>query len=269
MSRGTGHAPSTAAGPNAFQKASISLDTQYNSNTRHDSSSTMSRRSAIRAFAGAGVVLVTISQIGQVAAEHTSKQYTVTANANFRTGPSTGYAIISVITKGTKFTLNGQTKNGYAGITHGGRSGWVLASLVIEAAAVAVPVITGTAWTTARVNLRSGPGTASKVLRVVPSGVEIGTSTTENNGFLYVSYQGQGGWMSRAYISASNPDDQGGNYRKATANLNLRAEPSTSAKVLKVIPAGAKVQLLHTQVGQFGNVNYGGYQGWAALAYLK
>lgn len=231
-------------------------------------SAPISRRAAIRVFAGAAGALVAVAAGGAALANHTAQRYTVSANANFRTGPGTGYAIIAVITTGSTVTLTGQTRNGYAGITHNGRGGWVLASLVVEAAVAGDPPITGVGYTSANVNLRSGPGTGYAVLRVVPTGSQIGTSTTVKNGFRYVSHEGLGGWMSDSFISPTNPDDQGGNYRTATANLNLRAEPSTSAKVLTVIPKGARVQLLHTQVGQFANVNYGGYQGWAALAYL-
>jgi D-alanyl-D-alanine carboxypeptidase len=259
-------------GQTSSQKVSNELNERnIISNPRRDSSTTMTRRSVFKVFAGAGAAAVAIAVGGPVVlAEHTGHPYTVSANGNVRSGPSTGYAIIGVARPGDTFTLRGQTQNGYAAIVFQGKNGWVLASLVVEAGSTGSdPVISGTAWTTASVNLRSGPSTSNQVLRVVPKGAKIGTSTTVKNGFRYVIYDGQTGWMSDAYIGASNPDNQGGNYKTTTANVNLRAEPSTSAKILTVIPAGKKVQVLHTQAGQFVNVNYGGYQGWVASAYLK
>jgi D-alanyl-D-alanine carboxypeptidase len=259
-------------GPISSQKASIDMNERtIISNPRRDASATMTRRSAFKLFAGAGAALVAVAAGGTaVLAEHTGHAYTVSANANVRSGPSTGYAIIGVARPGDTFTLRGQTQNGYAAVIFQGKNGWLLASLVVEAGSSGSdPVISGTAWTTATVNLRSGPSTSNQVLRVVPGGSKIGTSSTVQNGFRYGSYDGQTGWMSDAYIGASNPDDQGGNYRTTTANLNLRADPSTSAKILMVIPAGKQVQVLHTGVGQYVNVNYGGYQGWVAAAYLK
>jgi uncharacterized protein YraI len=98
--------------------------------------------------------------------------------------------------------------------------------------------------------------------------MQVRISNTIKNGFRYVIYDGQAGWISNAYITLSNPDDQGTNYATATSNVNLRAEPSTSSAVLLVIPKGAKVQLLHTQVGDFLNANYGGKQGWVHKAYI-
>ncbi|HEV2073072.1 MAG TPA: SH3 domain-containing protein [Thermomicrobiales bacterium] len=243
--------------------------------TSHNSTS-MNRRSLLKLM-GVGVAALSVGAVStaeRAGAEHTSQLYTVSTAANFRTGPSTSYAIISVISKGTTFTLNGQTQNGYASITYQSRSGWVLASLVVAAGSSGsqpTPVISGEAWTISAVNLRSGPSTSHQVLRVVPNAAKIGVSTNVQNDFRYVTYQGQTGWMADAYISFTNGggDDQGGNYKTTTTALNLRAEPSTSAKILTVIPEGARVQVLHSQAGQYVNVNYNSLQGWVALAYLK
>jgi uncharacterized protein YraI len=268
--------PTHIVRPERLNGVSITMNDRHHPTTEVDFSIPMSRRAAIRAFAAAAAPIFALAAGGGAALaqvgtqQHAAQPYTVSANANFRTGPGTGYAIIAVIAKGSTFTITAQTQDGYDGVNYQGRTGWVLASLIVPAGSTpTTPVLSGSAWTADYVNLRSGPGTTYGVLRVVPKGSRIGTSTTVKNGFRYVSYAGVGGWMSDAFIRATNPDDQGGNYKTATVNLNLRAEPSTSAKILTVIPAGAKVQLLPTQVGQFGNVNYGGYQGWASLTYLK
>jgi uncharacterized protein YgiM (DUF1202 family) len=218
--------------------------------------------------AGATVKLGSASAQDVSAQNHTSQRYTVSASANFRSGPSTSYSIISVISKGATFTLNGRTQNGYAAITYQSRSGWVLASLVVAAGTSPDPVITGTAWTTAAVNLRSGPSTSNQVLRVVPSGARIGVSNTVRSGFRYVSYQGQAGWMFDAYISFSDGTNQPETFT-TTAALNLRAEPSTSAKILLVMPEGATVQAAKGTAPGFRQVIYKGTTGWAATAYLN
>ena len=233
------------------------------------STTAMNRRSVMKSLAGAGAAALALGTIGPVLANHTSQTYTVSANANFRSGPGTTYSIIRVITKGSTFQINGQVQNGYAGIISQGQSGWVLASLVVVASGgTTTPPITGVAWTSAKVNLRSGPGTSYSVLRVVGDAMQIGTSTTVKNGYRYVSYAGQGGWMAEAYITFSNPDDQGGNYATTTAAVNFRTEPSTSSTIIQVIAAGSKVQVLHTQAGDFINVNYNSKQGWVHKAYL-
>jgi zinc D-Ala-D-Ala carboxypeptidase len=250
------------------------MNDRHHPTTEIDFSIPMSRRAAIRAFAAAAAPIFALAAGGgAVLAQHTAQLYTVSTNANFRTGPGTGYTIIAVIAKGATFTLTGQSQNGYAGITYQGRGGWVLAAIVVAAGTTGSdPVISGQAWTTAGVNLRSGPGATYQVLRVVPKDSQIGVSTTERNGFLYVSYQGQTGWMSTAYIGYRDGGPGNGpvpNYLTTTANLNLRAEPSTSARVLLVIPSGSQVRPNGESMNNFAKVNYNGTVGWASFTYLR
>lgn len=232
-------------------------------------STTTNRRSFLKAFAGAGAAALAVRTAGPLFAEHTAQTYTVSANANFRSGPGTSYSILGVVYTGNQFQINGQAQNGYAGIIYNGKTGWVLASLVVAAGGSSSPVISGVGWTTSAVNLRSGPSTSNSVLRVVPYAAQVGTSTTVNNGFRYVSHNGLAGWMASAYIGTTNPDDQGGNYATTTTAVNFRTEPSTSSAIIQVIPAGARVQRLHTQAGDFINVNYNSRQGWVHKAYIK
>ena len=195
-----------------------------------------------------------------------------TSAVNLRSGPSTSHQVLRVVPNGAKIGVSTTAQNGFRYVTYQGQTGWMADAYISSTSGGSQPdpVISGEAWTTSAVNLRSGPSTSNQVLRVVPSGAKIGVSTTERNGFLYVSYQGQTGWMSTAYIAYRDGggDDQGGNYKTTTSALNLRAEPSTSAKILTVIPEGAQVQILHSQAGQYVNVNYNSLQGWVALAYL-
>jgi uncharacterized protein YraI len=58
-------------------------------------------------------------------------------------------------------------------------------------------------------------------------------------------------------------------FYKATKNLNLREKPSTSAKVIVVIPKGAKVALVTGKAKNgFRHVDYRGAIGWAFGDYL-
>jgi uncharacterized protein YraI len=126
--------------------------------------------------------------------------------------------------------------------------------------------------TTTALNFRAGPGTSYPVIRVIPAGGIVAHTGMVKNSFYEVGYGDTYGWVHKDYlvpIRGPVGDDQGGNYKTTTASLNLRAEPSTAAKILTVIPAGARVQVLHTQAGQFVNVNYNGLQGWVAAAYLR
>lgn len=235
----------------------------------------MTRRSAIRTFATAGVAMATIGSFGRAAADdtaerHTSQLYTVTTHSNFRSGPGTSHSVISVIPPGATFTLNAQEQNGFYAVNYKGTNGWVYAQLIVPAGSTSPdPVIVGEAKTSTAVNLRSGPGTGHQVLRVVSGGSWINVSNTVQNGFRYVVHQGLAGWMADQYIVPATNGGQGAETFTTTANLNLRAEPSTSAKVLLVMPSGSKVTAEVGGSNGFRKVTYKGTTGWAATAYLN
>jgi uncharacterized protein YraI len=233
---------------------------------------TMHRRSLVKTLAGVGAAALTLKTIGPAAAHHTEQTYTVSANANFRSGPGVGFGKLGVIVKGSTFKINGLTKNGYDGVIYGGKTGWVLASLIVEAGSGGgggVPTINGQGWTTASVKLRQGPGTSFPVLKVVPGGFKILTSTVVENGFRYVKDGATAGWMSSAYISDIAPNDPGSDYVTTTANVNFRTEPNANAPIIQVIPVGSKVLLLFESSGDYTKVAYNEKEGWIARAYWE
>lgn len=238
--------------------------------SRSTMSRPMSRRSALRSFAAASLAIAAVTTFGKASAEHTSQLYTVTTNSNFRSGPGTNYSIITVISKGATFTLTAQEQNNFYGVNYNGNTGWVYAPLIVAAGASSGdPVMVGEARTTTAVNLRSGPSTGHTVLRVVSSGAAINVSNTVQNGFRYVVHQGLAGWMADQYIAWGAPPPPTGDTFTTTANLNLRAEPSTSARILLVMPYGSPVTGLDGGSGGFRKVSYKGTVGWAATAYLN
>jgi D-alanyl-D-alanine carboxypeptidase len=236
---------------------------------------TLHRRFLVKSMAGLGAAVAlgpALGLLSPAAANHTSQPYTVTANANFRSGPGTNHPVIAVIPRGATFTLNATEQNNFYGVNYKGTLGWVYAPLIVPAGSASPdPVIVGTAKTTANVNLRSGPSTGNAVLRVVPVGATVQISNTVQNGFRYVVHNGLAGWIAAQYLGSGAPggDPYDPNVATTTARLNLRAEPSSSAKVLLVIPSGAKVRVLEGGSGQFRKVSYNGTTGWAAYAYLN
>jgi len=114
-------------------------------------------------------------------------------------------------------------------------------------------------------NLRDGPSLADDVLRVIPAGAELEWDPFQDrtNGFVAVNYDGTDGWAYAAYLylfpaAATTTDD-----------LNLREDPSLSADVIDVMPAGANLQVLSGPTNGFFAVRYEQQQsGWAHGDYL-
>lgn len=197
-----------------------------------------------------------------------------TAGARLRSGPGTGYSTIAYLAKGTevRFLADGGSANGYrwykVRVLATGKEGFVAASLLSapDGGTGSDPIIIGSARTTTNVNLRSGPSTSNQVLRVVAAGATVQISNTVRTGFRYVIHNGLAGWIADQYLTTGSSS---GETFTTTAALNLRAEPSLSARVLLVMPEGATVQAGSRGSGQFRQVTYKGTTGWAATAYLN
>jgi D-alanyl-D-alanine carboxypeptidase len=118
------------------------------------------------------------------------------------------------------------------------------------------------------------------------------------DGFLRVVYDGQEGWADAAYLEvaeatsgavveqaqaaeapaqaqdaglapAPNPDSPVGAEAVATNNVNLRAQPSATAAILSVVPAGSSVTLTGSQANGYLNVRAAGQAGWIDSRYLQ
>lgn len=228
----------------------------------------LSRRAAIRVLASTALAFGAVMGLGAVSGTFAQQLYTVTANSNFRAGPGTNHPVLAVIPKGSTFTLNGQNQNEFLGVNYHG-AGWVYSPLIVPAGqSSGDPVVVGEARTSVNVNLRSGPSTGHSVLRVVVSGSAVNVSNTVQNGFRYVVHQGLAGWMADQYLVWGTHQPPGETFT-TTANLNLRAEPSLSARVLLVMPTGATVAGLDGWSNGFRKVSYKGTAGWAATSYLN
>jgi uncharacterized protein YraI len=190
--------------------------------------------------------------------------------ANLRSTPAIANNVIRTIPNGTTGTSQGgdTVASGYTWIkvTLDGTTGW-MASILLAAGA-GTPVITGSHKTTANVNLRSGAGTGYTVLRVVAAGSIVQSSDTVTNGFRFVVHQGLAGWMADAYLVPASGTGPVPDYQTTTANLNLRKEPSLTAAILLVIPAGSKVVPTGEAAYGFAKVTYAGTTGWAYMDYL-
>lgn len=232
---------------------------------------TMTRRTAFRIIAGAGAAIFAAATVGQSALGQTATgEAVVTANLNLRSGPSTNHSVLRVIPRGSTVTVYNQGQAGFLMVGYDGTTGYASAEyLAPPGAPPSEQPPSGTARTTANVNLRSGPSTTHQVLRVVPAGARIGTTESVQNGFRYVTHDGLPGWMSNQYLTWDLGESPSGETFTTTANLRLRAEPNTSSGVLLVMPSGSVVKALSGKADGFRQVTYKGTTGWAATDYLN
>ena len=149
----------------------------------------------------------------------------------------------------------GAFQNGYRKVNYQGTVGWVsMDYLIVSDSNGNVPTdFVGGAKTISAANLRSGPSTSNTVMRVLQAGTVVQTSLQTRNGFRYVSHNGLDGWIFDELLAVI-PDGESPGSLTVTASLNLRAEPSLSAKILRVLAPGSIV----TPSGQSAN-SFRGY----------
>ena len=235
---------------------------------------TMDRRRFARLLmAGTAAVAVTrLTHPGEIGAQEAAatgaSYYRTAADLRLRTGPSTRRRVILVMPKGSTVTNLGAIKYGFAKVSYKGTEGWASLDYLITTDGSQDPILLGSAVTTTAVNLRSGPSTSNQVLRVLAAGASVQSSDTVQNGFRYVIHDGLAGWVYDTYLKTGEDSPAAGTLVTTTA-LNLRAEPNTNAKILTVMPEGAKVAPTGKGLSGFVQVVYGNLTGWAAGAYLN
>ncbi len=146
----------------------------------------------------------------------------VAGPVNFRSGPSTDDAVLSVIPDGGLVALTGDSANGFSGIIYTDRSGWAqTASIVGGGEAVTAPIgapaavpasvpvgdtVSGTATVfDGGLNLRTGPGLTYGVITVMPDAATVELRGDAQGNFLPLSFAGTTGWASADFLAGAAP----------------------------------------------------------------
>lgn len=130
---------------------------------------------------------------------------------NFRSGPSTEYAIYDCLPKGTVVTVTDRSNSEWYAVTYDGRSGFISSAYLnvygepAPAAPAEEPAPVQTGGTAGTVNamyvrFRSGPGTDYSILGEYNSGTAL-TVTGSSDGWYAVVINGQSGYMYADYVT--------------------------------------------------------------------
>lgn len=195
-----------------------------------------------------------------------SETKVTTANLNMRTGPGTSYSVILVIPNGSTVTVT-EYSGVWAKVTYSGKTGYCHTSYLKDPT-----TSTETRYTTANLNMRTGPGTNYSVILVIPNGASVQVISTAN-GWAKIIYNGKTGYASTAYLSTTgavtpSPSPSTSSVYTTIVNLNLRSGPSTNYPVLLTIPQETVLVPLGTSNGWY-KVSYGGKTGYVSGSYIS
>lgn len=192
----------------------------------------------------------------------------VDAATNFRSGPSLNATIIRVLPAGSTVSVSDQITDGFRYSQAGGTNGWIFDLALSPTQQGGDGSQSYAATTTAALNLRSAPN--GSIILVMPEGASVTVTGSPSQGFLPVTYNGTSGWASSDFLTrGGETPPPAGVSGLVTTDLNLRAQPSTAAQILTVIPAGSSVTVTGAASAGFLPVVYAGTSGWAAADYIR
>ncbi len=129
---------------------------------------------------------------------------TTVSSLNVRSGPSSNYSKLGILTKGTKVEVVERYSNGWYKIKYKGSYGYVSGAYVSLDGSKGEVIATGK--TTAGLNVRSGAGTNYSKIGSLTQGTKVNV-ISESNGWSKINYNGKIGYVSSQYLIkiSSNP----------------------------------------------------------------
>ena len=120
------------------------------------------------------------------------------------------------------------------------------------------------------ISLRDAPSSDANVISEIPLFDTMTFISDMGNGFYYVCYYGQYGYINGYYTSEFEPQVYEGRAQVVNCNtsITMRTAANTSAREIMQVPLGAVVVKNIGKHNGFRLVSYGGRKGWVLESYL-
>lgn len=129
-----------------------------------------------------------------------------------------------------------------------------------------------TVYVTTDLNVHEQPDASSKVLGTLKKNTAV-TVTAEKYGWYTITFSGQTAYISAKYTTDTNPSQPTPTPTPSqtttvytTANLNVRAQPNSSAKILGSLAKGSKVETYSLKNGWY-EIKFSGQTGYISAQY--
>lgn len=184
---------------------------------------------------------------------------------NVRSGPGTGYKVVTWVKNGQAITVLENTSPwSKIKVNSTGKTGYIKAKYISGGSAQPSSGTLGTVTTRfagSVVNVRKGPGTDSAVSFKLASGARVHIHSESGNWYLIQADNGKTGYISRNYVTV-------GTRKTTTAAVNLRAGAGTGYDKIAVVYKGTPVTAISVS-GNWTRVTANGQTGYIYSAYLK
>ena len=227
------------------------------------------------------------SRLGYVASQYIDKattNYTIkevnTDGLNVRTGPSTSYATIGKLNKGTRVEVISESA-GWSKINYNNKTAYV-SSGYLKAVSTSTPDTKPEDTTqqykeikvvnTDGLNVRKGPSTSYESIGKIDKGTSVEV-ISESDGWSKINYKNTTAYVATRYLDkkTTNTEDTTQQYKEIkvvnTDGLNVRKGPSTSYESIGKIDKGTSVEVISESDG-WSKINYKNTTAYVATRYL-
>ncbi|WP_347029094.1 SH3 domain-containing protein [Intestinibacter bartlettii] len=128
-----------------------------------------------------------------------------------------------------------------------------------------------TGKTTAKLNVRKGPGTKYAKMGTLSKGAKVEVITKLPSGWYKIKYKGTYGYVLGKYVKLNTPqqDEKVIATGKTTEQLNVRKGSSTKYAKIGSLSKGAKVEIVSKLSNGWYKIKYNGTYGYVSGAYVK
>ena len=228
------------------------------------------------------------SRLGYVASQYIDKattNYTIkevnTDGLNVRTGPSTSYATIGKLNKGTRVEVISESA-GWSKINYNNKTAYA-SSGYLKAVSTSTPDTKPEDTTqqykeikvvnTDGLNVRKGPSTSYESIGKIDKGTSVEV-ISESDGWSKINYKNTTAYVATKYLDkkSTNTEDTTQQYKEIkvvnTDGLNVRKGPSTSYESIGKIDKGTSVEVISESDG-WSKINYKNTTAYVATRYLN
>lgn len=207
------------------------------------------------------IVLATLSLLSLTTMNVQAEQVgMVTASTlNVRSGIGQQNKILFTLSKNEKVTIKSSSDGWYKIVSSKNKEGWASSQYIktIEESVKNIKLVD-----VDRLNMRSGPSTSYRVLKVLSKGSSVEVISTTNN-WSKIKHSGITGYVLDEYLK-SNTTTKYAN----TSSVNVRSGPSTSNSILGKLNKNDKVEVI-SESGSWSKINYKGSTAYVSSQYLS
>ena len=199
----------------------------------------------------------------QTSQNTTTTKVVSVSSLNMRSGPSTSYNIIEVLTKDTQVEVI-SVEDGWAKIKYNSKTGYVSNQYLSDKKVEEVTQIKYVNATT--LNVRSGPSTTYSIIDTLKQDAKVEVISIENN-WAKIKHNNEIGYVSAEYLSDKKVETIQIKYVNATT-LNVRSGPSTTYSIIDTLKQDAKVEVISIE-NNWAKIKHNNEIGYVSAEYLS